>query len=52
MAQVYTAQVEEKVCTFRAGRGKSTSESVIYSPDCLSQGLDKVSNVAPLGEYK
>jgi hypothetical protein len=52
VAQVCAALVEEEVFTFKAGRGGSAGESVSYSPDLWCQGLEKVSNAAPLKAYK
>jgi hypothetical protein len=48
VAQVCTALVEEEVFTFKAGRGGFAGESVSYFPGLWCQGLEKVSNGAPL----
>jgi hypothetical protein len=52
VGQVCAVLVEDEVFTFKAGRGGSAAESVSYLPDSWCQGLEKVSNLAPLGAYK
>ena len=52
VAQVCTVLVAEQVITFKAGRGGLAGQSVHYLPNLWCQGLEMVSYVAPLREYK
>jgi hypothetical protein len=52
VTEVNTTLVEEEVFTFKAGSGSSAGKSVSYLLDLWCHRLEKVSNKAPLREYK